>query len=153
MAGRVRKPRTIVIALIIVVLSVGIVFATLPFLQHPVSQHGSLTTPVTQTIGPGDSTNPGHAELRLPGLRTNESFVLAVSVTNGNAAFCAIDNFHYSSWASSGFAYNAFQQSNCILYEQTAHDILTFFPTTAGDWFLVAFNVSQATLTVVFSPA
>ncbi len=153
MARRLRKPRTIVIAMIIVVLSIGIVFATLPLLQHPGSPHGSLTGPVTQTIGPGDSTNPGHTALRLPGLPTNESFVVTVSVSNGNATFCVLDNSHYASLLSSGFSYGSFQQSSCILYERTAQDILSFLPPVVGDYFLVAFNTSQKTLTVVFSPA
>src|SRR6267143_3190086 len=153
MAVRFRKPRTIIIAVITVALSVGIVFATLPLLQHPVSPHGSLTTPITQPIGPGTSTSPGHTQLRLPGLPSNESFVVSVSVTNGNATFCALDNFHYQSWVSSGFAYGSFPRSSCIVYEQTAQDTLTFVPTTAGDWFLVAFNYSPKTLSVLFAPA
>ncbi len=153
MAGRFRRPRTIVIAGIIVVLSVGLVFATLPLLQHPVSQHGSLTTPVTQTVGPGDSTNPGHSALKLPGLPTSESFVVAVAVTNGNAAFCVLDDSNYTSWASGNFAFSSLPSGSCVLYETTAQDTITFIPSRAGDWFIVALNTSQKTLTVLFSPA
>jgi hypothetical protein len=153
MAGRFRRPRTIVIAGIIVVLSVGLVFTTLPLLQHPISPHGSLAAPVTQTVGPGDSSNPGHNELRLPGLPTSESFVVAVAVTNGNATFCVLDYSNYVSWASGNFAFSSLPSGSCVLYETTAQDTMTFIPSRAGDWFIVALNTSQKTLTVLFSPA
>ena len=153
MAGRFRRPRTIIIAGIIVVLSVGLVFATLPLLQHPVSGHGSLTTPVTQNVGPGSSSNPGHATLKLPALPTTESFVVAVSVTNGNATFCVLDNSHYMSWASGNFAFSSFPSGSCIFYETTAQDTMTFVPSIAGDWFIVSLNTTPKTLTVLYSPA
>jgi hypothetical protein len=153
MGGRFRRPRTIVVAGIIVVLSVGLVFATLPLLQHPISPHGSLTMPVTQTVLPGDSTNPGHNTLKLPGLPTSESFVVAVAVTNGNATFCVLDDSNYMSWALSNFAFSSFPLKSCILYGPTAQDTITFIPSSAGDWFIVALNTSQKTLTVLFSPA
>jgi hypothetical protein len=153
MAGRFRRPRIVIISAIIVVLSVGIVFATLPLLQHPVAPHGSLTAPVTQTIGPGDSNNPGHTQLRLPGLPTNESFVFAVSVTNGNATFCVLNKSNYFAWAASNFAPSSLPSGSCIVYETTGSDTITFVPPTAGDWYIVALNTTQRTLTVTFSPA
>jgi hypothetical protein len=153
MAGRFRRPRIIIISAIIVALSVGIVFSALPLLQHPIAPHGSLTTPVTQTVGPGDSTYPGHSALRLPALPITESFVVALSVTNGNATFCVIDSSNYTSWSSANFAFSSLQSGSCILYETTAQDTITFTPTIAGDWYIVALNTSQKTLTVLFSPA
>ena len=154
MAGRFRRPRIIIISLIIVVLSVGIVFATLPLLQHPVAPHGSLTTPVTQTIGPaGGPNNPGHYQLGLPNLPINESFVFAVSVTNGNATFCVLNKPNYSAWAAGSFTPNSLPSGSCIVYESTASDTITFVPPTAGDWYIVALNTTQRTLTVTFSPA
>ncbi len=153
MAGRLRKPRIIVISVIIVVLSVGFVFATLPLLQRPVSPHASLTTPNTQTVGPGNSTDPGHAQLRVPQLSTNENFVLAVSVPNGNATFCILDAANYFTWSAGNFKPSALPSNSCVVYEQTAQDTLTFVPSTSGDWYIVALNTSQKTLTVTFSPA
>ena len=153
MAGRFRRPRTIIISAIIVVLSVGIVFSALPLLQHPIAPHNSLTAPVTQTVGPGDSTYPGHATLSLRALPSGESFVVALSVTNGNATFCVIDYSNYTSWSSANFAFSSLHSGSCILYETTAQDTITFIPSIAGDWFIVALNTSQKTLTVLFSPA
>lgn len=153
MAGRFRRPRIIVIAVIIVVLSVGIVFATLPLLQHPVAPHASLTTPVTQTIAAGDSNNPGHTSLTLPGLVTSESFVFAVSVVNGNATFCVLNKSNYFAWAASNFAPGSLPSGSCIVYETTASDTITFVPPTAGDWYIVALNTTQQTLKVTYSPA
>jgi hypothetical protein len=154
LAGRFRRPRTIVISVIIVVLSVGIVFATLPLLQHPTAPHGSLTTLVTQTVAPGNSTHPGHTALRLPGLPTNESFAIGIAA-NGTANFCITQDIHYASWVSSGTpptTGGAFPFS-CIFQEQTTQDILTFTPSISGDWDVVAFNTSQKTISVQFSPA
>ena len=153
MVGRFRRPRIIIISMIIVVLSIGIVFATLPLLQHPVAPHGSLTSPVTQTIGPGGSNNPGYTRLRLPGLPTNENFVFAVSVMNGNATFCVLNKSNYFAWAAGNFAPSSLPSGSCIVYESTASDTITFVPPTAGDWYIVGLNTTQQTLTVTFSPA
>jgi hypothetical protein len=153
MAGRFRRPRIVIISAIIVVLSVGIVFATLPLLQRPVGPHASLAAPNTQTLGPGTSTNPGHVQLKLPQLPTSESFVLAVSVPNGNATFCILDASNYSSWFSTNFSPSSLPPNSCVVYETTAQDTLTFVPSKAGDWYIVALNTTQQTLTVTFSPA
>jgi hypothetical protein len=153
MAGRFRKPRTIIISVIIVVLSVGIVFAALPLLQHPVGPHVSLRFPNTQTLGPGNSTNPGHAQLGLPHLTTNESFILSVSVSNGNATFCILDATNYSTWSAGNFRPSWLPPNSCVVNETTVQDTLTFVPSIAGDWYIVALNTSQKTLTVTFSPA
>jgi hypothetical protein len=153
MAGRFRRPRTIIISAIIVALSVGIVFSALPLLQHPMAPHGSLTTPVTQTVGPGDSTYPGHSALRLPALPTSESFAVALNVTNGSATFCVVDYANYTNWSNANFAFSSLQSGICLLYRTTAQDTITFTPSNPGDWFIVALNTSQKTLTVLFSPA
>jgi len=87
-SGMARRPwrrRSIVIGAVIVVLSIGIVFASLPYLQPPTTAHGSITGTLSHVIGPADSTLIGFYGLKLPNITATESFFVGVSVANGTA--------------------------------------------------------------------
>ena len=156
MASKRWRVRTILIAAVIVVLSIGIVFASLPYLQPPASHHGSITTTLSHSVDPGSPSHFGFYGLKLPNITTTESFYLGVSVTNGTASFCVIGYQQYENWA---FAYNtpntyAFPSSNCIFgpTQQTSQDTLQF-SLTPGTWVVAALNTGPLKLLVYFSPA
>jgi len=156
MARRPWKRRSIVIGTVIVALSVGIVFASLPYLQPPSTAHGSITGTLSHTVGPADSSHIGFYGLKLPNITTAESFFVGVSVTNGTARFCVIGYQQYENWA---LAYNtpqsySFPSGNCIFgpTQQTSQDTLKF-SVTPGTWVVAALNDSPSVLTVYFSPA
>jgi len=155
MAQRWRR-RTIVIGAVIVTLSIGIVFASLPYLQPPSTVHGSISGTLSHTVGPADSSHIGFYGLRLPNITTTEGFFVGVSVTNGTASFCVIGYQQYENWA---FAYNTLQSypfpsANCIFgpTQQISQDTLKF-SITPGTWVLAALNNSPSVLTVYFSAA
>jgi hypothetical protein len=148
------RRRTLIIAALTVALSVGIVFASVPYLPHSVPPHSSITSPLTQNIRGGNQTYPGHAELNLPGLSNNESFAVRVNVTNGTATFCAILASTFQAWAFSGNpSANTFPSTSCVIEVQTAQDTLTFLPKIQGSWDIAALNYSPTELTVLYSPA
>jgi len=148
------RRRIIVVAALTVALSVGIVFASIPYLPHTAPPHSSITTPITQKVRGGNQTNPGYAELNLPTLSDNESFAVRVVVTNGTATFCAILASAFQAWAFSGNpTASTFPSSYCSIYVQTTHDTLTFLPTSSGSWDIAALNYSPTQIAVVYSPA
>ena len=156
MARRWRR-RTIVIGAVIVALSIGIVFASLPYLQPPNTAHGSITGTLSHAVGPADSSgHVGFYGLKLPNITTTESFFVGVNVTNGSASFCVLQYQQYENWA---FAYNApqwptFPSGNCIFgpTQQISQDTLKF-SLTPGTWVVAALNNSPSMLTISFSAA
>jgi len=145
-----------VIGAVIVVLSIGIVFASLPYLQPPTTAHGSITGTLSHVIGPADSTHIGFYGLKLPNITATESFFVGVSVANGTARFCVIGYQQYENWA---FTYNTpqsypFPSGSCIFgpTQQISQDTLKF-SITPGTWVVAALNDSPSELTVYFSHA
>ena len=148
------RRRIIIVAALTVALSVGIVFASIPYLPHTTPPHSSITTPITQKVRGGTQTYPGYAELNLPTLSDNETFAVRVAVTNGTATFCAILASTFQAWAFSGNpSASTFPSSYCSIYEQTAQATLTFLPSSAGSWDIASLNYSPTQITVVYSPA
>ena len=144
------------IGAVIVVLSIGIVFASLPYLQPPTTAHGSITGTLSHVIGPADSTHIGFYGLKLPNITATESFFVGVSVANGTARFCVIGYQQYENWA---FTYNTpqsypFPSGSCIFgpTQQISQDTLKF-SITPGTWVVAALNDSPSELTVYFSHA
>jgi hypothetical protein len=81
MARRFLKRRTLIIAAIIVALSVGIVFASIPYLPHPPPR--TIQTPVSHDIRGGTQKNPGVYSLTLRGVSSTDNFAIGVNVVNG----------------------------------------------------------------------
>jgi len=154
---RFLKRRTLVIAAITVALSIGIVFASVPYLPHSIAPHGSIRVPVSHSVSGGNQTYPGFFALSLPGISNSESFALGVTVTGGIASFCVLQELTYQNWVSSYSTVsnpgNTFPASACILREQTTQSVLSFLPTTSGTWDVAALNTSLQPITVLFSPA
>ena len=157
MAGKFLRLRTLIIAAAIVALSVGIVFASVPYLPHSIAPHGSIRVPVSHSVSRGNQTYPGFFALSLPGISNSESFALGVTVTGGIASFCVLQELTYQNWVSSYSTVsnpgNTFPASACILREQTTQSVLSFLPTTSGTWDVAALNTSLQPITVLFSPA
>jgi len=154
MARRLRGRRIVLLAAIVVALSIGIVFASIPKVPKP---HGSLQATETKNIGPGSPNSPGADEITLAGIPDSNSFSVAVSVTPGNATFCVTQLPTWVNWQiqdqfNHGTPFPPLDQT-CILHETTAHDTISFTPPTTGDWSVVALNMNAYNITVVFSPA
>jgi hypothetical protein len=148
------RRRIIIIAALTVALSIGIVFASIPYLPHTITPHSSITTPITQKVQGGSQTYPGYAELNLPTLFNNETFAVKVAVTNGTATFCAILASTFQAWALSGNpSASTFPSSYCRTYVQTVQATLTFLPSSAGSWDIAALNYGPTEITVVYSQA
>ena len=150
------RRRSILIAMIIVALSVGIVFSLLPYLQPVPANHGSITQTYTHAVGAATSNGPGNFGLTLPDVSSSEPFAVNVTVVGGTASFCVLSYQKYYAWGS---AYNystagPFPQSDCTYGPtgQTAHEILNF-ALTPGTWDVVALNNSHSVITVYYSPA
>jgi hypothetical protein len=151
---RFRSRRILIIAALTVALSVGIVFASVPYLPHSNPPHASITSPITQKVQGGTATYPGKAELNLPTLADNETFAVRVKVTNGTATFCALLDATFQAWLVSGNpSASTFPSSSCIIEEETAQDTLIFLPTSQGSWDIAALNYSPTEITVLYSPA
>ena len=151
--------RTVLTGAIIVALSVGIVFATLPLLQHPISNspHGSIQTSLSHTISAGNASRFGYFDVRIPNITISENFYVGVSVAGGTASFCALNYTIYFNWEIS-YKFAAppgppFPQSSCLVWKPQISQDTLMFPVTAGDWAVVALNTSPAVITVSFSPA
>ena len=148
------RRRILIVAVLTVALSVGIVFASIPYLPHTIPPHSSITTPITQKVHGGTQTYPGYAELNLPTLSNNETFAVRVAVTNGTATFCAILASTFQTWAFSGNpSSSTFPSSYCSIFEQTVQATLSFLPPSAGSWDIISLNYSSTDITVVYSPA
>ena len=154
MARRFLRRRTIVIAAIIVALSVGIVFASIPYLPHPPPR--TIQTPVTHSIRGGTQQNPGVYSLTLRGVSSSDNFAIGVNVTNGIASFCVMPETNFITWTFNNQSTNGgipFSFDSCILNVQTAQTTLRFTPTSQGNWDVVAVNTSSATIIVEYAPA
>jgi len=148
------RRRIIIIAAFTVALSVGIVFASIPYLPHSIPPHSSITSPITQKVHNGTQTYPGFAELNLPTLSNNETFAVRVTVTNGTGTFCAILASTFQAWVFSGNpSASTFPRSSCSIYVQTIQDTLSFLPPNSGSWDIAALNFSPTDITVAYSPA
>jgi len=148
-----------VIAAITVALSIGIVFASIPYLPHPPGPHGTIQTPISRLVNSGNVTHPGYFALLLPGVSNNESFAVGVTVVGGTASFCVLQQPTYDNWKSSYSTYsdpgNAFPSSACIPQEQTgiSHAVLSFNPPSSGNYDVAALNTNPQGVTVTYSPA
>ena len=154
MARRFLRRRTIVIAAIIVALSVGIVFASIPYLPHPPPR--TIQTPVTHSIRGGTQKNPGVYSLTLRGVSSSDNFAIGVNVTNGIASFCVMPETNFITWTFNNQSTNGgipFSFDSCILNVQTAQTTLRFSPTSQGNWDVVAVNTGSATIIVEYTPA
>jgi hypothetical protein len=155
MPRRPSNRRSAIIGAIIVALSIGIVFGSLPYLQAPVT-HASISSTLSHLVDPGTSSHVGFYGLKLPNITNNENFYVGVSVINGTAKFCVIGYQQYENW---GLTYNTpqsypFPSASCIFgpTQETSQDILKF-SVTPGTWVVAALNSSPQNLTVTFSPA
>jgi hypothetical protein len=154
MARKFLRRRTIIIGAIIVALSFGIVFASIPYLPHSPPQ--TIQTPVTHSIRGGTQKNPGVYSLTLPGVSSSDNFAIGVNVTNGMASFCVMPESNFLSWTITNKTTQggiAFSFDSCILNEQTAQATLRFTPTSQGNWDVVAVNTNPQTITVDYTPA
>jgi hypothetical protein len=156
---RFSKRRTLVIAAITVALSVGIVFASVPYLPHSVARHGSIKLPVSHIVLAGTVTHPGFASLSLPGVSNNESFAVGVTVIGGSADFCPIEDATYQGWVASYYTTSnpgsTFPSGSCVPQEQMGivQGVISWSPTSSGTWDVAALNTSPQNVTVTFSPA
>ena len=153
MARRFPKRRTIIIGAVIVALSVGIVFASIPYLPHPPPR--TIQTPVTHDIKGGTQKNPGIYSLTLRNVTASDNFAIGVSVTNGNATFCVMPDSNFISWEINNKTMGGipFSFVSCILNVQTAQTTLRFTPTSQGNWDVVALNTNSQMITVDYTPA
>jgi len=154
MARRFLRRRTLVIASMIVALSVGIVFASIPYLPHPPAR--TILAPITHDIRGGSQNNPGVYSVLLQGVSNNDNFAIGVNVINGIATFCVMPDSNYLTWAltnSSAQGGIPFSFDNCILNEQTTQTTLRFTPTSQGSWDVVAVNINPQKITVEYTPA
>jgi len=154
MARRFLRRRTLVIGAIIVALSVGIVFASIPFLPR---SHISIQTSVSHIVHAGGQSYPGVYALKIPGVLNNQNLAVDVNVINGTANFCVMEDSTFEPWALSGNQTNGpgstFPFNKCIAQEQTAQSTLQFTSTSQGTWDIVALNTSPTPVTVNFNPA
>jgi hypothetical protein len=116
---RFRRCRLVLLAAIVVSLSIGIVFASVPILPHP---HSSIQQSEIHYIS-GAGNGPGVYALTVQ-INSGESFAVKVTVTNGTATFCVIDQQDYVNWSlnsqfSPGYP---FPFSKRILQEVIAQD-------------------------------
>ena len=154
MAGKFLRLRTLIIAAAIVALSVGIVFASIPYLPHPPPR--TLQIPVTHSIRGGTQNNPGVFSLTLPGVSSSDNFAIGVTVTNGIATICVMPESNFIIWTSrnqSTYGGIPFSFDSCILSVMTAQTTLRFTPTSQGNWDVVAVNTNSQTITVDYTPA
>jgi hypothetical protein len=156
MTRRNWRRRSIIIGAVIVALSVGIVFASLPYLQPPTTPHASIGSTLSHVVDPGSSSHVGFYGLKLPNITNSEGFYVGVNVFNGTASFCVIDYQTYENWAFSYKApqWPAFPSGSCIFgpTQETSQDTLKF-SLTPGTWVVAALNSGPNQLTVSFSPA
>jgi len=153
MARKFPRLRTIIIGAGIVALSVGIVFASIPYLPHPPPR--TIQTPVTHDIRGGTQKNPGIYSLTLRGVSSSDNFAIGVSVTNGMASFCVMPETNFITWTFNNSTPGGipFSFDSCILNVQTAQTTLRFTPTSQGNWDVVAVNTNSQMITVDYTPA
>jgi hypothetical protein len=154
MSRRFLRRRTLIIGAGIVALSVGIVFASIPYLPRPPPR--TIQIPVTQSIRGGTQKNPGIYSLTLRGLSSSDNFAIGVNVTNGMASFCVTPETNFITWTfnnQSTMGGIPFAFDSCILSVQTAQTTLRFTPTSQGNWDVVAVNTNSQMIKVDYTPA
>jgi len=151
---RVWRRRGFIIGAAIVVISIGIVFASIPFLPRT---HVSITSSASHSVHGGSQLYPGLYALKIPGVLNNQNLAVGVVVINGTANFCVIEDSIVEPWVLSGNGTNApgstFPSNSCIVQQQTAQSTIQFTATSQGTWDLVALNTSSTQITVNFNPA
>lgn len=151
---RVWRRRGFIIGAAIVVISIGIVFASIPFLPRT---HVSITSSASHSVHGGSQSYPGLYALKIPGVLNNQNLSVGVVVINGTANFCVIEDSIVEPWVLSGNGTNApgstFPSNSCIAQQQTAQSTIQFTATSQGTWDLVALNTSSTQITVDFNPA
>jgi hypothetical protein len=149
MPRRSWRRRTVIIGAAIVALSVGIVFASVPYLPHP---HKSIPFPQSYTVSAGSSTYPGYHALGLPPISNGENWAVRVTA-NETATFCVIQDSTYQNWArTTNPTWAAFPWNDCILQEQTAQSTLIFTATSQGPWDVATLNTNPTAIAVEFFP-
>jgi hypothetical protein len=149
------RRRNLLIGAAIVALSVGIVFASVPFLPSAQPPHTTVLSPRTITVDRATGSKPGHGGLTVS-LSAAQNFWVEVNVTGGASSFCVIQDQPYQSWVSSyNNNYYPLTSSTCLLgpTQQEVHDILKFVSTSSGSWWVVALNNNSSPITVSFQQA
>lgn len=149
------KRRRLLIGLAIVAVSIGIVFASIPFLPTTQPPHTTVLSPKTVTVSPGTTQKPEHGELAVA-LTANQNFWVEVNVTGGTSSFCVIQNQPYQNWANAySNNYYPLTSSICLLgpTQPEALDTLKFVATNSGTWWVVALNSNSSPITVSFLQA
>jgi hypothetical protein len=150
MARRFWRRRTLIIGAAIVVLSVGIVFASIPYLpRHP----NTIASPTSFTVVRGNSTYPGYHGLLIGSISNGEYYAVGVTA-NETATFCVIPHSSFLAWTTgTSKAWATFPWSDCILRQETTQSILTFTATSDGSWDVAALNTNPNAIAVEFTPA
>lgn len=149
------RRRVFIIGAVIVAVSVGIIFSSIPFLPRT---HVSISASTSHSVHAGTQSYPGVYALKIPGVLNNQNLDVQVSVVNGTANFCVIADSIVEPWIVSGNGTNgsggSFPFTNCIVQQQTTtQTTLQFTSTSQGTWDIVALNSDPNPITVVFNPA
>ena len=154
MSKRFFRRRTVLIGAAIVALSIGIVFASIPFLPATPVPHNSITTPSSIMVGAGTPSRPMFNKTILPPLAANQNFWLGVEVTGGSSSFCVINSQSYNNWVNAYYS-SYYPISGCLLgpTPQESQDTLKFVPPGSGPWVVVALNSDSSPVTVSFLQA
>src|SRR5207249_6328461 len=157
MARRLWTRRTILIGVVVIALTVGIVFPSIPFLPYSPPPHFSITTTRSYEISGGNQSRPGFSALTISGISSGQAFWVGVTVTNGPASFCVLSSLSYQDWVS---AYNQpgsalDRLTGCILgpTQQVYQNTLKFQVPYSGTWVIMALNSNPQGITVDFGPA
>ncbi|TMI37746.1 hypothetical protein E6H26_02455 [Candidatus Bathyarchaeota archaeon] len=157
MARRFWKRRTILFGAVVVALSIGVVFTSVPFLPNTPPPHSSITTMRSYDIRGGNQSRPGYDTLTVSGISSSQAFWVGVTVMNGPASFCVLSSLSYQDWVS---AYNQpgsalDRLTGCILgpTQQVYQNTLKFQVPYSGTWVIMALNSNPQGITVDFGPA
>ena len=157
MARRLWTRRTILIGVVVIALTVGIVFPSIPFLPYSPPPHFSITTTRSYEISGGNQSRPGFSALTISGISSGQAFWVGVTATKGTASFCVLSSLSYQDWVSAydqpGSALD--RLTGCILgpTQQVYQDILKFQLPYSGTWAVLALNSNPGGITVDFGPA
>ncbi len=156
MARRFWRRRTILIGAVVVALSIGIVFSSIPFLPYTPPPHSSITTARSYEVGGGNQSRPGFNALTISGISNGQAFWVGVTVTNGTASFCVLSSLSYQYWVSAYYQPGPAldRLAGCVLgpTQQVYQDTLKFQPPYSGTWAIMALNTSPTGITVNFGP-
>jgi hypothetical protein len=149
MARRSWRRRTLVIGAAIVALSVGIVFASIPYLPH---HPNTITSATSFTVAKGDSTYPGYHGLLIGSILNGENFAVGVTA-NETTTFCVIYHSTFLAWTTgTSKTWGSFPWHDCILQQQTTQSILAFTATMDGSWDIATLNMNPRPVVVGFTP-